>query len=150
MSRLRSDERGVVYVEVLSVFVLLLLLFFGTWQIAELAAARLVVRRAAAAAARAAAVVLPDDPKYYGQSRRLQDFQVHLAAAMILRAAPQTRLGEVRVSLEDIRDGERIVRVEVEARFQCGLRIACLPDGERTLLQSSTRAYQGARYEYGG
>lgn len=149
LAGLARDECGVVYVELLSVIFVVLLLFLGTMQIAELATARLVVRRAASAAARAAAVVLPDDPAHYAGSSELQDLQVRMAAAMVLRAAPQTRLQQVRVELQGTRGNESNVRVEVEAGFRCGLRMLCPPNGQRTLRQTSVQAYQGARYAYG-
>jgi hypothetical protein len=66
----KSDERGVVYVEFLFAFVPLFLLFLGTCQLALLHTAKLIVHHAAFAAARSAVVVLPEDPHDYDGAPR--------------------------------------------------------------------------------
>lgn len=67
---LRSDARGVVYVEFLLVFMPVFLLFLALVRLGFVYAARLVVQHAATRAARAAVVVIDDDPARYGGERR--------------------------------------------------------------------------------
>lgn len=63
---LRSDQRGVVFIEFLMAFVPLWTFSLCVFQLALIARANLMVKHAADAAARSAIVVLPDDPNEYG------------------------------------------------------------------------------------
>lgn len=67
---LRSDTRGVVYVEFLIAFFPLLLLFLAVCQLALIASARLVVQHAALATARSAIVLLEDSPDEFGGAKK--------------------------------------------------------------------------------
>lgn len=60
------DERGLVYLEFLIVFVPIWTFSLCTFQLVQIAQADLIVRHAAEAAARSASVVLADDPDEYG------------------------------------------------------------------------------------
>jgi hypothetical protein len=60
------DERGLVYLEFLIVFVPIWTFSLCIFQLIQIAQADLIVRHAAQAAARSASVVLPDDPNEYG------------------------------------------------------------------------------------
>ncbi len=148
------DSRGAVFLEKLIAYAPLLLLFFMGFQLAELSAAKLVVGRACAAAARAAAVVLPDDPAFYDdvavhvfEGARRDD--VHLAAAIILSAAPQ--LGgdfDVQVSDPPIEEFGPI-DVTVSATYHCGgITLICGLDGIASLSATTTAAYHRAEYQY--
>lgn len=66
----RSNERGVVQVEVVMALIPILLIFFGICQISLLYAAKMVVQHAATRAARAAIVVLEDHPDHYDGTPR--------------------------------------------------------------------------------
>ena len=88
------DARGAVFVEKLIVYLPLLLVFFVTWELAELGAASLIVQRASAAAGRAAMVVLPDDPVFYSgdsvgsfEGERREDHRRTCTARVISRVS---------------------------------------------------------------
>ena len=68
--RLRSDARGVVYVEFLLVFMPVFILFLALVQLGFAYGARLVVQHAATRAGRAAVVVIDDDPSHFGGEPR--------------------------------------------------------------------------------
>lgn len=63
---LTRDNRGVVYVEFLIVFLPLLTVILGLIQLSFIYVGKSVTQRSANAAVRAAVVVLDDDPRYYG------------------------------------------------------------------------------------
>ena len=134
-------------VETLVVYFMLLTFFVGTWQLGELASAQLVVRRAASAAARAASVVLSDDLESCQLTRREKELRIHLAASLVLRAAPHTELSELRYVLEGTEGNEQNVRVDLQVKYQCRmLPLLCLPSGHRELQANNTQAHQTARY----
>ncbi len=149
-----TGQTGAVYVETLVVYVPLMLLFFGTFQLGELAAASLVLRRATSAAARAATVVLPDDPARYGTpihefaGRRREDIEA--AANMIAEAAPQ--LEDVSVSVSAVDGATTEFTTTVDAVFVCKgavTALVCGLDGRLPLTHSTTQYYNGAEYVYG-
>jgi hypothetical protein len=84
---LRSDERGVIFVECLIAYLPCLLFALAVWQLVELCAGQLVVQRAANAAARAAVVTLPDNPKLYASEDEKQT-DIELAASLVLVSDP--------------------------------------------------------------
>jgi Flp pilus assembly protein TadG len=133
--------------ETLVVYLMLMVLFAGSWQLAELASAQLVVRRAASAAARAAAVVLSDDLESCELMPEEKNLRIHVAASLVLRAAPHTELSEVRHQLQGTGRGEQNVRADVRVQYQCRLLpLLCLPWGHRELEAHNTQAHQTARY----
>jgi hypothetical protein len=148
------DTRGAVFVEKLIVYLPLLLTFFVTWELAELAAAKLVVSRACSAAGRAAVVVLPDDPLYYDgeaehvyEGRRRED--IELAAGMILSAIPRLSSDFV-VDVSDPPTGFGTIEVAITAPYECGaVSIMCGVDGALELTATSNHTYHGAKYAYG-
>jgi hypothetical protein len=134
-------------VETLVVYLVVLTFFAGTWQLGELASAQLVVRRAASAAARAAAVVLSDDLESCALTRQEKELRIHLAASLVLRAAPHAELSELVYALEGTEANEQNVRVDLRVKYQCRmLPLLCLPLGHRELQANNTQAHQTARY----
>lgn len=65
-----SDQRGVVFVEFLIVFLVFLTVILGITQLALIYVGRAVTQRSANAAVRAAVVMLDDDPRCYGGAPR--------------------------------------------------------------------------------
>ncbi len=148
-----GDARGAVFVEKLIVYLPLLLTFFLTWELAELAAAQLVVQRASAAAGRAAVVVLADDPAFYdGEQvgsfggRRRDD--IELAAGMVLSAIPRLT-SDFALDVSEPPEGFGAIEVSLTSRYDCGtVSVMCGGDGSIELSSSTTHVYQGARYTY--
>jgi Flp pilus assembly protein TadG len=153
VAALRRDERGAVFVEKLIVYLPLLLAFFLSWELSEVAAAKLVVQRASSAAGRAAVVVLPDDPVFYEgeetdsfDGRRRED--VELAAGMVLSAIPQLSSDFV-VSLAGTPQKNDRLEVTVEATYECGaVALICGADGTLSLSAVTSHTYHGARYVF--
>lgn len=134
-------------VETLVVCLMLLVFFAGTWQLGELASAQLVVRRAASAASRAAAVALGDDRESCELTPEEKELRIHVAASLVLRAAPHAELSEVRYQLQGTQSGEQNVRVDLRVQYRCRLLpLLCLPGGSRELEAHNTQAHQTARY----
>lgn len=134
-------------VETLIIYLLVLVFFAGAWQLGELASAQLVVRRAASAAARAAAVVLDDDRESCALSPEEKALRIHLAASLVLRAAPHAELSRLDYALERTRGNEQNVRVDVQVQYRCRLLpVICLPQGQLELTAHNTQAHQTARY----
>jgi hypothetical protein len=145
--RVLRAQRGAVLVETLVVYLLVITFFAGTWQLGELASAQLVVRRAASAAARAAAVVLSDDLESCQLTQEEKELRIHLAASLVLRAAPHAELRELRYALEKTEGREQNVRVDLRVNYGCRmLPLLCLPLGQRVLEAGNTQAHQTARY----
>jgi hypothetical protein len=140
-------QRGAVMVETLLVYLLVITFFAGTWQLGELASAQLVVRRAASAAARAAAVLLSDDLESCTRTREEKELRIHLAASLVLRAAPHAELRELRYALQGTQGTEQNVRVDLQVHYDCRLLpLLCLLPGYRGLEAHNTQAHQTARY----
>lgn len=70
MKALRTDTRGIVFIEFLIAFMPFFLLFLGGVQLAFLAQAHAVVRHAALRAARTAVITIDDDPYFYDDEPR--------------------------------------------------------------------------------
>lgn len=140
-------QRGAALVETLLVYLLVITFFAATWQLAELASAQLVVRRAASAAARAAAVLLSDDLESCELTQEEKELRIHVAASLVLRAAPHAQLSELRHTLRGTQRNEQNVQLDLRVQYQCRLfPLLCLPRGRWQLEAHSTQAHQTARY----
>lgn len=149
----RRSGRGAVLIEFLVVFMPLVFLFVGIWQVCELYAAQLVLARASSAAGRAASVVLPDNPEFYSGVAE-DDFdgerkaEVTLAAGLILAASPHFTK-DFAVTLSQVPQREfGVIDVTVKAHLDChGLRMLCPFAETMSMSSTSSHAYHGAAYD---
>jgi hypothetical protein len=154
------EERGVIFIEAVMVYLPVAFFFFLTWQIGELAAADLVLTRAAAAASRQAVVVLADDPRFYageavldtqGDRRRAA---IEAVARRVLSAAPEFDLTSLELELELVGGAEAdvlLLDTRVRADFRCMGSLAfivCGVSGRRTSSATARNVVHAARYEY--
>jgi Flp pilus assembly protein TadG len=152
----RPSSRGVVYVETLIAFPVILLMFFVTWQLFDYLTAHLIVRHAAVCAARAAAVIAPDEPSYYnGQPKddlaggqRLSD--VRNAAVEVLDAHPHLTNTSVSVAVDGFSQ-DSLVTVRVSVEYHCLLHYVnavCGGADTRTLESVASFPYQAADVQF--
>jgi hypothetical protein len=122
---LRSDTRGVVYVEFLIAFFPLLLMFLAVCQLALIASAHLIVQHAALATARSAIVLLEDSPDEFGGAKK-GELTTHPGEA---KATPETALRALGVDVPETSSSSWLggtfeqVSATADARPQQGARM---------------------------
>ena len=155
---------GVVYVEFLMAFPIVLLFFLSLMELGFLYAASLMLRHAAVRAARAASVVLYDNPTYYDNAgagdlsgRRGED--ILLAATLTMSGL--SHVSNLRVTYpkspssnddQTALGPEDIVHVRVQADYRCLLplasRVVCdAMTGLRPMESTASLPVQGASYD---
>lgn len=163
--KLRSDNRGAVYVEFLFAFMPLFVFFECLVQLAGVYSAKLVVQHSAYTGARAAAVVLHDDPAEYedvepGSCTGKRREAIELATAIPLRAVRSIVNFEIKFPSSPGGDDDRVqfgrddlVRVKVKAKYRCQVpianRLVCnMFTATQYLTGEAAMPNQGADYDY--
>jgi hypothetical protein len=150
-SRLRARSSGLVYVETLVAFPVVLYFALTTLQLVDYAAANLLVKHAAIAAARAAAVIGPDDPQYYGGQARddlsggARLTEVRSAVSLALQAELQFQNAPFSLSIDVPGAPNQMVTANLAVTYQClvpFVNSVCALSSSRTITAIATFPYQ--------